>query len=215
MLRRLVSALPLLVTVAAAMAQAPPSAGCVGATVTACVAGLRTSMVLDEGLLANALAQRRKTDVNGRPIGGGMTIFARLPDRPDPVPIALTLTPDDRVATAAARLLHDPRLARTEQDYAETGLYELALRLAGNRCPDPAPLALYRFFENSVKPRLHTSREDLRGAFAGGHREVSVAERVPYCGIAVTFIGVRTWSGADDSHFSQKVSRTEMIRFEQ
>jgi len=209
--RVLLSTLALLTTVAAASPQTS-STGCVGAPVAACVASLRASMTLEEGQLADALAQRRRTDVNGR---GVAALFGRLPGRPDLVKIVLALTPDDRVKAAAATLPHDPRRARTEEEYAETGVYELAQRLAGARCPDPSPLAFYRFFENAVKPRIAVSRQDLRGAFAGGHRELALAERVPYCGVFVNYTGSRSWSGADDWYFAAKVQETRTIEFAQ
>src|SRR5207248_725323 len=173
---------------ASAQAQAP-SGGCLGASVTACIANLRASMTLEEGLLADSLAQRHRIDVNGRARGSIVTGFGRLPGHPDLVTIVLDLSPDDRVTAAAATLLRDPRKAHTERDYAETGLSDIAQRLAGGRCPDAAPLAFYRFFENAVKPRIAVSREDIRGAFAGGHHELATAERVPHCGVRLTYIG--------------------------
>jgi hypothetical protein len=195
-------------------AQAPPATGCVGAPVDSCIAQLRASMKLEEGLLAGSLAERHHVDVNGRPLGGIVTIIARLPGSTTPVNVILNLSSGDRVGAAAGTLLRDPRAARTEADYAATGLYDIALRLGGERCPDRTPLALYRFFENTVKPRIRVSREDVRGAYSGGHREIAAAERVPYCGIHLTYIGLRQWSGPDDPAFASRASETDTIRFE-
>jgi hypothetical protein len=201
---------------AGAPAQAQPApAGCVGATVTACVASLRVSMTLEEGLLATSLERRHAVDVNGRPLGHGIvTAIARLPGDVRPVTLVLDLTPDDRVAAATATLLRDPRPAHTEEEYAATGLYDLAMRLAGARCPDNRPLAVARFFENAVKPRIVTTREELH-AIAGRHKEQSLAEHVPYCGLYVTYIGLRHWAGAADWRHAAKPEERHLIRFEQ
>jgi hypothetical protein len=121
--------------VTAASAQTPSGAGCLGTSVAICIASLRASMTLDEGLLAGSLAQRHRTDVNGRPLGDIVSVIGKLPRQVLPVSIVLHLTPDDRVAAAASTLLRDPRRARTEQEYAETGLYDVVTRLAGARCP--------------------------------------------------------------------------------
>jgi hypothetical protein len=191
-----------------------PSAGCLGAPVAACIAMLRGSMTMEEGLLAASLERRRHVDVNGRPFGGVVMVLGRLPGHVEPVNLVLNLTADDRVAAAAGTLFRNPRHARTEEEYAETGLYDIAMPLAGPRCPDKTPLALYRFFENAVKPRIVVSRQDVRGALSGGHRELSAAERVPYCGVGFTYIGLRQWSGPDDATFASRVSETHTIRFD-
>ena len=196
-------------------AQTPAPTGCLGVPVTACVASLRASTRLEEGLLATSLERRHAVDVNGRLLGNGVvTIIARLPGQVRAVSIVLELTADDRVVAATATLWRDPRQARTEDDYAATGLYDIALRLAGARCPDATPLALYRFFENQVKPRIVTARDDRRGAVAGRHKELSLAERVPYCGVHLTYIGLRQWSSAADRP-NAKTDERYSIRFEQ
>src|SRR5438045_2461702 len=128
----------------AASAQTPPATGCLGVPVQTCIASLRASMTLDEGLLAGSLAQRRWVDVNGRSLGDLVSVIARLPRQVSPLSIVLHLSPDDRVVAASSTLLRDPRRALTEQDYAETGLYEVTMRLAGTRRPDNTPPALYR-----------------------------------------------------------------------
>ena len=216
MRRILVIGITIVLTVAAtaASAQSPSGTGCLGVPVQTCIASLRASMTLDEGLLAGSLAQRRWVDVNGRPLGNIVTVIARLPRQVLPLSIVLHLSSDDRVAAASSTLLRDPRRARTEQDYAETGLYEVTMRLAGTRCPDNTPLALYRFFENQVKPRLAVNRADIRGAYSGGHREFAAAERLPYCGIRFTYVGLRQWSGPDDPAFASRATETFTVRFD-
>ena len=129
--------------------------GCLGVMAEECVRWLRATMTLDENFLAGAMARRHHTDVNGRPIGGGLvTVYAKLPGELDAFVILLHLRPDDTVRSVESNLLHNLIDAHTEQGYDQSGLYEIVSRLLGRRCPGISKLELYRFFENSVKPRI-------------------------------------------------------------
>src|SRR5690349_9025893 len=68
--------------------------GCIGGTTDECVSWLRATMAIDEQFLVGAMAHRHDTDVNGRPISGGLvTVYAKLPGEYDPFVILLHLQP--------------------------------------------------------------------------------------------------------------------------
>lgn len=171
--------------------------GCLGVTAEACVGWLRATMILDERFVAEAMARRHQTDVNGRPLSGGLvTVYGRLPQRMEQFVILLHLRPDDTVRSVESSLLRNLIEVRTEEVYDQSGLYEVVWRLLGNRCPVIAKLDLYRFFENSVKPRITHRQEDLSTGINGLHRLVSHSAAVPYCsGITLSYTNFFQWRG--------------------
>lgn len=161
--------------------------GCLGVSAEECVRLLRATMVLDEPSTAQAMARRHQTDVNGRPLSGGLvTVYGRLPERMEQFVILLHLRPDDTVKRVESNLLLNLVSVRTAEIYDQSGLYDIVWRLLGRRCGVIGKLDLYRFFENSVKPRIAHRQEDLSSGLNGLHRIVSHADGVPYCG-GVTF----------------------------
>jgi len=174
--------------------------GCLGVTAEECVRWLRTTMTLDENFLANAMAGRHQVDVNGRPVGGGLvTVYAKLPGELDAFVILLHLRPDDTVQSVESNLLVNLLAYRTEQIYDQSRLYDIVWRLLGRRCPGITKIDLYRFFENSVKPRVIHQQEDLSGGLNGLHRAVSHAAGVPYCGgVALAYTNLLQWRGGQD-----------------
>src|SRR4051794_31328562 len=142
--------------------------GCLGVAVGDCVGWLRATMVLNENAVADSMARRHQTDVNGKPLGGGLvTIYGRLPERMDQFVILLHLRPDDTVRGVESNLLYSLIEARTEAVYDRSGFYDIVWRLIGRRCPGIGKLELYRFFENSVKPRLTHQRQDFSSGLYG------------------------------------------------
>jgi hypothetical protein len=213
--------LPIALTLCAAPAPtralgAADGPGCLGVTLDQCVGWLRASMRLDESFLATALAQRRQLDVNGRPLGGGglVTVNAKLPDRVDQLVILLHLRPDDTVRSVESNLLGDLIQARTEPVYDQSGFYEIAWRLLGRRCAGMAKLDLYRFFENTVKPRITQQREDFSGGLFGMHRVISHATAVPYCGASLAYTNMREWHGSSDPRAASRVKNFSYIELQ-
>lgn len=173
--------------------------GCLGVTAEECVRWLRATMTIDESFLARAMAHRHDTDVNGRPIGGGLvTIYAKLPGRLEAFVLLLHLRPDDMVRSVESNLLSDLIDAHTEAAYDNSGLYEIVWRLIGRRCPGIAKIDLYRFVENSVKPRITQQRQDFAGGLVGLHQVLSHAAGVPYCGVTFGYTHLAEWRGAAD-----------------
>src|SRR5690349_6115770 len=95
--------------------------GCLGVTAEECVRWLRATMVLDERFLADALARRHQTDVNGRPLSGGLvTVYGRLPEPMEQFVILLRLRPDDIVKSAESNLLLDLINVHTAEVYDQS-----------------------------------------------------------------------------------------------
>jgi hypothetical protein len=179
------------------LAQGP---GCLGVPTQSCVDWLRATMRLDEGFVAAAMARRHRVDVNGRPLGGSgiMSLSGRLPGQIETTLVVLRVAPDDTVSGVEARLLRNLAAAQTEDEYDRSGLYELTARLLGRRCPSLAKLELYRFFENSVKPRIVTERQDLSSGLQGLHRLQLHSPPLAYCNASFTYAQQIEWRGAAD-----------------
>jgi hypothetical protein len=209
--------------IAAGAPAAPASAtqptdgpGCLGVTVEECVRGLRATMTIDEHFLAASMAHRHDTDVNGRPIGNGLvTVYAKLPGELGSFVFLLHLRPNDTVQSVESNLLQDLLTARTEQFYDQSKLYDIVWRLVGRRCPGIAKLELYRFFENSVKPRITRQQQDLSTGFYGLHRIVSHAAGVPYCGgVTLAYTHLIEWRGSKDPETAAKRTQFSSIELE-
>ena len=213
----------LLFAMAASAAAAPALAagpadgpGCLGVPLMECVAWLRSTLRLDEHFLAIALARRHQTDVNGRPLSGGLvTVNAQLPGQTDAYVILLHLRPDDTVRSADSNLLYGLVEANTEPLYDRSGLYEIVWRLIGRRCPGMTKLDLYRFFQNSVKPRIAHQRQDLSTGINGLHRVLSSSGAVPFCGGVTFSYGNRVqWRGAQNPEAAAKRDQFSYIELQ-
>lgn len=190
--------------------------GCLGVTAEECVRWLRATMVLNENMVSQSMARRHQTDVNGKPLGGGLvTVHARLPERMDQFVILLHLRPDDTVRRVESNLLYNLIEARTEPVYDSSGIYDIVWRLLGRRCPGISKLELYRFFENSVKPRLSHRREDFSTGLSGLHRVLSHATGVSYCGgVTMGYTNSLEWRGATNAEAAAKRTQFSSIELQ-
>ena len=217
MRRRLPPRYGFLLSLAASTAATPAIAagpadgpGCLGVPLGECLAWLRTTMKLDEGALRSALSQRHATDVNGRPLGGGLvTVEASLPGQvpgaTDTFVLLLHLRPDDTVRGVDSNLVHGLIDSRTEAVYDSSGLYEIVWRAIGRRCPGMTKLELYRFFENMVKPRITHLRQDLSTGINGLHRILSSSGAVPFCGgVTFSYASRLQWRGGQNPEAAAK-----------
>jgi len=195
-------------------AQPGDGPGCIGVAAEECVRWLRATMMLNENSVADSMARRHQTDVNGRPLGGGLvTVYARLPERMEQFVILLHLRPDDTVQRAESNLLYNLIEAHTEPAYDRSELYEIVWRLLGRRCPGVTRIDLYRFFENSVKPRITHQPEDPSGGLSGRHRIASHADGVPYCGgVTLGYTNLLEWRGGTNP--AAAVKRTQFSSIE-
>ncbi|MGE3784744.1 MAG: hypothetical protein AB7H71_18625 [Alphaproteobacteria bacterium] len=180
-----------------------------------CVAWLRATMALDENSLAQAMARRHEVDVNGRPLGSGLVVlYGRLPERPEQFVLLLRLGPSDTVRRVEANLTVRLTDARTETVYDQSGFYAIVWRVLGRRCPGIAKLDLYRFFENSVKPRIRQEQQDFSKGLWGRHRLISHAAGVPYCGVSFGYTGMTEWRGSSDIKSGRNFTEFAFIELE-
>jgi hypothetical protein len=190
--------------------------GCLGVAVEVCVGWLRATMKVDERFLAPSMARRHQTDVNGRPLGGGLvTVNAELPGHNDVFVILLHLRPDDTVRGVDSNLLYGLVAATTAAEYDRSGLYEVVRRVLGRRCPGLAKSDLYRFFENSVKPRIAHQRQDLSSGLNGLHRILSYSGGVPFCGgITFSYTNKLEWRGGESPQAAAKRTQFSYIELQ-
>jgi len=200
-------------TIAAQPADGP---GCIGVKVEDCVRWLRATMTIDENFLVGAMAHRHEADVNGRPVGGGfVSVYAQLPGELYNFVILLHLRPDDRVQRVESNLLHDLLTTGTERLYDQSKVYDIVWRLLGRRCPGINKIDLYRFFENSVKPRITHQRQDLSSGINGLHRIVSHAAGVPYCGdVTFAYTHLLEWRGSKVPEAAAKATEFSSIELQ-
>jgi hypothetical protein len=197
-------------------AQPADGPGCLGVTAEECVRWLRATMLLNENAVADSMARRHQVDVNGKPLGGGLvTVYGRLPERMDQFVLLLHLRPDDTVQSVASNLLHNLTEAHTEPVYDSSALYEIVWRVLGRRCPGITKSDLYRFFENSVKPRITHQQQDLSSGLDALHRIVSHAEGVPYCGgVTLAYTNLLQWRGGKNPAAAAKRTQVSSIELQ-
>ena len=114
--------------------------------------------------------------------------------------------PDDTVASVEASLLGDLIPASAAEAYDQSGVYDIVARVLGRHCPGLERLALYRFIENAVKPRLKTERRDLSAGLLGRHRLTAIASDVPWCGAHFTYTTYVEWTGAHSMEAGRNVA---------
>ena len=197
-------------------AQPADGPGCIGVMAEECVRWLRATMTLNENFLVGGMAHRHDTDVNSRPIGDQVvSVYAQLPGELYAFVIVLHLRPDDTVERVESNLLHDLLTVDTERLYDQSKLYDIVWRLVGRRCPGIGKLDLYRFVENSVKPRIIHQRRDFSSGINGLHRITSHAAGVPYCGgVALGYTHIFEWRGSKDLEAAAKVTESVAIELQ-
>ncbi|HTQ35264.1 MAG TPA: hypothetical protein VMI30_13945 [Stellaceae bacterium] len=176
-------------------------AGCIHTDLRACMISLGSAFWFDMNLVAAQIARRNERDVNGRTAHRRIVINAKLPKHTEPIEITLTLAspvPNDEVVSVAVVLPESPDLAHTESEYDRTRLYDVASVVLGKRCPQLDKMALYRFYENDIKPH-ETGKVDSEqhGSFAQSRRVVDTP-KLPFCGALFSLHHVAEWFGPPD-----------------
>lgn len=193
----------------AASSSAPPApaispedahAGCVRTALRRCVISLGSAFWFQMELVAPQIARRNELDVNGKPAQTNrrIVIDARLPNDQTMFGVTLTLAspaPNDEVVKVALTLPGDPDLAHTASEYDRTLLYDVVSAVLGNHCPSLDKMALYRFYENSIKP-LETPKIETRtdGPYHWVRSRVEVGP-LPFCGAMFSIHRDADWIG--------------------
>ena len=124
-----------------------------------------------------------------------------MPRKTERFHITLTLAspaPNDTVVKAEIFLVGDVDLAHTESEYDATMLYAAVSPLLGNGCPGLQKLALYRFFENTLKPREVKKTEILQNGIFHRTRETVDTDKIVFCGALFRIAAVSTWNGTPE-----------------
>jgi hypothetical protein len=139
--------------------------GCINKLLDDCLANLQTKFHFSPGQDIAAYIQRTDAvDINGKPVAKVKTlsISGTLDGWGDRrlQSAVLEYNNDHIVYSAGLSLPDNPGLARTTEEYDKTALYEAAALLLGTDCPTLDRATLYRFFENTVKPKIIYDKKD-------------------------------------------------------
>ncbi len=97
--------------------------------------------------------------------------------------ISIDYNANDIVTKVSLSLPSDPDSARSEEDYAKTGLYEGVMLLFGSDCPVLDRMTVYRFFQNDVKPKVERSGKDIEIGMTNATETYSGHSKgIPFCG---------------------------------
>jgi hypothetical protein len=185
---------------AEAIAAGQAEGGCIGKNKFVCAATLATKMevlVGPTGLPDSIFAPEQK-DVNGNVIRRrdqtlevyipGTGIFADLTRTLGPQDVMhVTIGTDADNATVRYVYFHlptDPNIAKTSNDYAKTGLFQIMSTIGYENCRSVAPAEVYQTFENVVKPTIgmYARTYTMEGNYGGEQ-----SKKVTICGLRVKF----------------------------
>lgn len=176
-------------------------AGCYHTDLRVCMISLGAVFWFDMGTVAARIAKRNELDVNGRTAHRKITIDARLPGHTEAIGIGLTLAspaPNDRVEKIEFDLPSDPELAHTASEYDSTYLYDVVSAVLGSHCPGLDRLALYRFYENSIKPREVVKTNTQKYGIFHYTRQSIDTEPTPFCGAMFSLHSSTEFNGTPD-----------------
>jgi hypothetical protein len=145
------------------------------------------------------IARRNELDVNGRTAHRKIFVDAKVPKRGELIGITLVLAspaPNDEVIRIELALPVNPDIAHTESDYDTTQLYDAVSVLLGNRCPNLDKMALYRFYENGIKPK-EVTKTQITGTRGTSDYTTQTTDTgaVPFCGATFSLHRETSWYG--------------------
>ncbi len=169
--------------------------GCLGVDAITCLrnaeaAGFRLSTELPGNTIDAQLAKNSRLDVNGKPIAKAINISlsGTLAGIGGIEMLELQMAPDDTVMKASITLPGDPLIAKTASEYDATGIFPAVSILLGLECAGHSSLAVYRFFENQIKPVIirHKKQTELTDTSASTAYFES-AENIAFCDAKMDF----------------------------
>ncbi|HEX5182019.1 MAG TPA: hypothetical protein VFW19_02585 [Allosphingosinicella sp.] len=155
---------------------------CIGRRLDECLDALRAHLKLNEEAVAAAKKGLDDVDVNGRHIYDQRAVrfTAFTPSVKMVADVEILFDPQGSVRQIGFDLRDNPLDAQTAEQYDETGLYPVMAAMDdGSGCAPGDRLALYRFFENVVKPTLRTTRN------GNEERKTSAPQRL--CGLSYIY----------------------------
>jgi hypothetical protein len=176
-------------------------AGCLHNDLRPCMIALGSTLFFDMNPVAAEIAKRNELDVNGRTAHRKILINGTFPGHREAIVITLTLgspAPNDTVVKTEVLLPRDPEIAHTPSEYDATYLYDVVSLLLGKACPALDKLTLYRFYENSLKPREVAKTEVHRNGLFNRTTLTVDTEKMPFCGVMFSLHREIRWDGAPD-----------------
>jgi hypothetical protein len=176
-------------------------AGCLHNELRPCMLTLGSNLWFNMNLVAPQIARRNELDVNGRTAHRKIIIDASVLGHHQMISIVLTLgspSPNDSVVKVEVALPEDPELAHTPSEYDRTYLYDVVSVLLGKTCPALDKMTLYRFYENSLKPREVAKTEVLKNGIFHRTRLTVDTGKVPFCGAVFSLHRQAEWEGTPE-----------------
>jgi hypothetical protein len=186
-------------------------AGCYHTDLRPCMISLGSAFWFDMDFVAPLIARRNELDVNGRTAHRDLTFSIRQPG--DPVPVRITLilgapAPNDQVVKIRIDLADNPDTAHTASEYDETQLYAVVSVVLGKACPSLDRLALYRFYENNIKPKKVVKYDTRKYGIFHHTKETIDTEKMPFCGAMFSLHGEYEFDGTPDMPNRKPIGRT-------
>jgi hypothetical protein len=168
------------------------SAGCIKKSIDTCLKNLQTgfrSLPLDN--VSDQMKNNDAVDVNGKRIRSKnlLLIAGYLQGWTSIQSIDLTYTPNRIVDYIGISLPGDPDMANTTEEYEKTGLYEAMRLLLGSDCQSLNRDDAFKFFQNSVKPRI--VREGRTVSINDTNAEITYFQKaidIPLCGLKFSYM---------------------------
>lgn len=171
--------------------------GCIGEDKYICVATLAQKLAIGDDAYFNVFPEI-KYDVNGKPVGGSQILFygfppnAKAEGRWDSIEnrtvFQLKLGSDGKVKSLWADLPRSPFLARTQEEYDATNVYETVASVTAKNCPTLTRAEVAKWVENTIKP---SSRAGAIKHWSGperGHAQSIRSRKTVLCGRAFVFV---------------------------
>jgi hypothetical protein len=163
--------------------------GCINKELDGCISNLQAGFrILRKDDIAAQIKRNEEADVNGNrvrkqrrlSIAGNLDGWPALTDLQS---VELEYTPQRVVEYAEISLLGDPSMANTTDEYTKTGIYEGMLLLLGSDCQTIERADVYKFFQNSVKPKIVRERKKTELHDTSAETQYfQKAIDIPFCG---------------------------------
>lgn len=165
---------------------------CLGQPIAACLDQIAINYQFNRDEIATSLARMDRRDVNGKLVTDQrhLTVFAWKGSLDQSTLFSIDLTQTNIVSHMSLGLIRSPEFRSTEEDYDSSGLLEAMSLAFPQSCWNGSKTELYRWFENTVKPKIVREPEktefDQYGARTSLFRHSSW---ITYCGAQVKYSG--------------------------
>lgn len=173
---------------------------CLGHPYAECISFLKSTLNVDDSEVAHTIADLNKVDVNGKRLRQTATLLLtfQYPGKLSTQLVNLTLDAQNRVESMDASLASDPGAANTADEYDESGLLTVFRTALPDACWQGDKGALYRFFQNTVKPKIVHEKKTSSVSEVGARSSSSTnTPNIPFCGIKMSYGTLVAWDTED------------------